>query len=440
MDPTPSATELQDWTTIEQLCDRYLGGRPAPAVLQILKPLARDRTEVRNFTRRVFQLLGVADLGARNFSPLAAFALSMARNFLPGAWGDKIPPITAPGRHKTLNDYVASNPWRTFQAGTLMMDLGCGFPPTTAVDASQRFPDWQIVGADPFFDPYLLYDRDQSYTCLDHNGQTRYFQPLPGASIKTMEDFQRLRERVPSLFAHLLPKLPPDNGEMSAAEVDGARLVRWPLKQWESDNLKLIQAGVGSGNLPKADLIRCFNVLMYYDTNFLREFETWAAVQLVEGGLLIAGGNSPNGSEVYYGVYRKEDGRLVEKEFAVSAENIRPIGLLPWFSLHDESATNLRLARLIRRIRSDSGFCASFDQKMDELLKQSGLLIRDADGCLTSPPEPVPFEEMSQIMGTLGGQLDREGLSAAAAEVLGRQGIRAWRNAVGHLSVDPATL
>jgi hypothetical protein len=202
----------------------------------------------------------------------------------------------------------------------------------------------------------------------------------------------------------------------------------------------LIQAGVGSTTLPKADLIRCFNVLMYYDTSFLREFEAWAASLLNEGGLAIAGGNSPNGSEPYYSVYRKEEDQLVEKEFAFSVDILRPLGLMPWFALHDDSATNLRLAEVIRRIRSDSEFCTAFDEGMDQFLKESGLLIRDNDGCLAAPPVPLPFDKTAQIMAAAGGQLDRDGFTLRAVETLGKQGVRAWRNEVGYLAIDPATL
>ena len=440
MEPSTTHTELENWTAIEQLCDHYLGGRPSPAILQILKPLAQDRKEVRDLVRRSLRLMGVSQLEIRNFSPLAAFGLSMAKSFLPGAWGGTIPPITAPGRHKTFDDYVSSNQWSSLGRGTVMIDVGCGFPPTTAIETAQRFPEWQIVGADPGFDPYVLYDRDQSYACIDQSGHIRYYQLLPGANIKTMEDYLRIRERLPVLFSQLSPMLPPDNGEMCTAEIDGSRLIRWPLKQWESANLKLIQAGIGSGDLPRANVIRCFNVLIYFDTDFLRGFEKWAASQLQEGGLAIAGTNSPNASEPYYAVYRKENGLLVEKEFAIGIDVVRPLTLMAWLTIQEDNAMNLRLARLIRRIRSDAEFREAYDARLDQLLKETGLLTRDADGCLATPPQPLPFEKMTQALTTLPAQLDREGFTLRAAEALSRQGIRAWRNEVGHLAVDPAGL
>jgi hypothetical protein len=132
MQNTTPAADFQDWTTIEQLCDHVLGGRPSPEILQILKPLAVDRDEVRNFTRRAFRLMSIANLGVHDFSPWAAFGLAIAKGFLPGAWGGRIPPITAPGRHKAIDDYLGATPWSSFGHNTVMIDLGCGFPPTTS--------------------------------------------------------------------------------------------------------------------------------------------------------------------------------------------------------------------------------------------------------------------------------------------------------------------
>jgi hypothetical protein len=384
--------------------------------------------------------MGASEIGVHNFSPLTAFALGMAKGFLPGAWGGKIPPITAPARHKVLDHYIGANRWCRFGPGAVMIDLGCGFPPTTTVETAQRFPDWKIIGADPSFDPYLLYDQDQAYACIDENGNVRYFQLQPGAKIKTMEDFARIRERAPALFNRLRPQLPPDNGEMCTAEAEGSRLIRWPLRQWESANLKMMHGGIGSDTLPRANVIRCFNVLMYYDTGFLREFERWAGPQVEEGGIVLAGTNSPNGAETYYAVYRKENGMLLEKEFAFSADVVRPLGLMPFLILQEDNAMNVRLAGLIRRVRSDAAFCGVFDERMDQLLKESGLLTRDAEGRLALPPTPMAFERMSQVLSTLGPQLDREGFTQRAVEVLVRQGIQSWRNEVGHIAVNPVEL
>jgi hypothetical protein len=102
-----SRPEPIEWHSIEELCDRCLGGRPSPDVLQALKPLAHERTEVRDFVRRAFQLTGISRLGAENLSPFFAMGLAVSGGILPGAWGGMVLPITRAGRHKTIDEYLA---------------------------------------------------------------------------------------------------------------------------------------------------------------------------------------------------------------------------------------------------------------------------------------------------------------------------------------------
>jgi hypothetical protein len=113
---------------------------------------------------------------------------------------------------------------------------------------------------------------------------------------------------------------------------------------------------------------------------------------------------------------------------------------MPWFALQDDNIMNLRLAALIRRLRSDAEFSGMLDTRIDEILKDSGTLIRNADGCLASPATPASMEKISQVLAALPTQLDREGFTERAAEALRKQGLRAWRNHVGHIAVDPAGL
>ena len=52
------------------------------------------------------------------------------------------------------------------------MDVGCGFPPVTAVDTARSLHDWQVYGVDRSFADYVLYDADGYYACFDKNGET----------------------------------------------------------------------------------------------------------------------------------------------------------------------------------------------------------------------------------------------------------------------------
>jgi hypothetical protein len=257
--------------------------------------------------------------------------------------------------------------------------------------------------------------------------------------LKRIADHDSTVQWLSQLFVKLLPKLPSGSeGDLSIAEADGSRLIRWPLKQWELPNLKFIQAGIGSRELPRADLIRCFNVLFYYGASARREFEAWAASVLNDGGIAITGSNSPNSTEARYEVYRKEGDAVNEKEFAFSVDNVRPPGVVSWFSMADDEPSSLRLAHVVGLIRSDAQYRSAFDERLDELLWINRLMVRDTDGHLTW----AAGDSLQRIFTVEGGgaiseQLDRDGFTEAACSVLRRFGVTAWRNDAGCVAVEP---
>ena len=157
---------------------RPLPGRPpVRSRSSIAQERGSQRPEVRDFVERAFRLMALSKFDPRDLSPaMARFFVVFAPSILPGAWGGIVPPITMPGRHKKIDAYLRSNPWTNFGPGTVLLDLGCGFPPQTSMDAAEAFPEWQIVGADPAFEPYLLYDERENYASFDLNGKLRYFQ------------------------------------------------------------------------------------------------------------------------------------------------------------------------------------------------------------------------------------------------------------------------
>ena len=139
--------ERERWSTVEELCDRYLGGRPSEAALQVLKNAEQQRPEVRNFVERAFRLMALSKFDPRDFSPFVArFFTVIAPGILPGAWGGIVPPFTLPGRHRKIDAYLRSNEWAQFEPGTVLLDVGCGFPPQTSIEAAEAFPEWRIVG------------------------------------------------------------------------------------------------------------------------------------------------------------------------------------------------------------------------------------------------------------------------------------------------------
>jgi hypothetical protein len=431
------AKERTTWTTVEELCDRYLGGRPSEQALKVLKTVEQQRPEVREFTERGFRLMAVSKFDARDISPVVArFFAVMAPAILPGAWGGMVPPITVSGRHTKIDEYLRKNAWAKFDAGTVLLDVGCGFPPHTATDAAQAFPDWQVVGVDPAFEDYLLYDEHGNYASIGRadevSGRVRYFQPVPQHFLTLFADRNATIRKFEEAFARLLPELPADDGALASVERDGMRLVRHPMKQYERPNLKFVQAGFGSQDVPHADVVRAFNVLLYYDGNFRQMAEEWAAKVLRPGGLFICGRDDAASLNAHYSVYRNQDGRMVEKEFAFAVELMRQPA---WYTVHDRDRETWRLAELIGALRSNPEFLRDYDGRLDALLAQHKFNVRDENGCLADHPDAGdPAQRFSSYLA-ITEALQAEFTDRAVA-ALTQAGINAWRNPVGHVAVS----
>ena len=143
---------LTEWTCIEELCDQYFGARPSLEALIILKQMEGAEPEVRAFAERTLWLMKVCRLEPLNISPaLAWWIAKIITPALLGAVAGRVPPITMRGRHRRIDDYLAVNPWTSLGAGSVVLDLGCAFPPLTTVDTATRFPAWQVIGVDCAF-------------------------------------------------------------------------------------------------------------------------------------------------------------------------------------------------------------------------------------------------------------------------------------------------
>jgi len=349
-----------------------------------------------------------------------------------------VPPVTSPNRHARIDTYLRSNPWASFSAGTVLLDVGCGFPPQTSIDAPKSFPDWQIIGVDPAFDEYVLYDEDGHYACFDASGRVRYFQPglaSPATWMALLGDPEATRRRFSEAFAQLVPRLPADDGRPSSVEHERKRLLRHPVQSYETSNLKFIQAGFGSA-VPQADVVRCFNVLMYFDADFRRNAEQWLATVLRPGGLFVCGVNASATAEARYSVYRHEGGRMVEKEFAFGVENVRPFNWVAWMSLHDHERETWRLAEMVAILRSDPEFLRDYNARPDSLLQEHRLLVREESGFLGMPEDGLSPAQYFIANAEIGSHMQVEFTERAAA-VLNRTGLHAWRNSAGHVAVGP---
>ena len=154
--------------------------------------------------------MAISKFDPRDFTPfMARFFTVAAPGILPGAWGGMVPPFTLPGRHKKIDAYLRANQWAKFEPGTVMLDVGCGFPPQTSIEAAEAFPDWRIIGVDPTFEQYILYDERENYACFDRAGNLRYFQASrPGEFFNLYSDRNATIQHFSQAFAQLLPSSP----------------------------------------------------------------------------------------------------------------------------------------------------------------------------------------------------------------------------------------
>lgn len=433
----------QDWDSVEALFDSVFGERPSGQIVDLLRPIEQERLEVRAFLTRWLRFTARAAIPPRHIPPGQAWILAtIIPGLLPGAWRNVVPPFTLEDRHIDIDRYLLSGFWNLPRAPKLL-EMGCGFPPQTAVDTAKRFPAWTVVGADIRFDPYVVYDRDGNYACMDQHGRVRYFHP---ATLSTETYAQLYRDpgetftRFEALFEQLVPLLPDsDTNGFTVVERDGGRLLRHPILSYERSNLRLIESGVGD-DCPAVDVIRIFNVLLYFDAEFRRGAESWALRTLLPDGLFLVGADMGMTTEARYCVYRREDAKLVLKEFSFSLDNLRPFTVISWFALHDDDPETVQLARLVGLLRSTPRFTSAFDARFDALLEEERLWRRLDDGSLAAPEDQRPSVEWLAARLRMSSRLQTEGFVEEAVSILNAAGVRAWINAVGHIAVDPATM
>ena len=429
---------------IQSLNAKYFENKLSKEVTDILAPLDHERDEVHHFLDRMGQNMQRHGLGAHNFSELAAwFIAEFIPKLLPGAWNNAVPPITLKGRHALLDKYLTENDWYAINLGDSMLDLGCGFPPETTIDTANAHPDLQILGADPSFGKYLLEDEDAHYACFDENCELLYFQASSfdiNAWESVFADPAATRAR---FLAHLLSAkddLDAIGEGFGSIERDGVNLQQNPVLQYAKSNLSFTQQGIGSDFDQRFNVIRCMNVLIYFDRDFRHKTFGWAAGSLQDGGLLITGMDWAATRSARIAINQCVDGELKPREMAISIDNLRPLDIAPWFTLVEGDYETVGMVEISRALRSDRSFVGDFDLRMDELLDAHNLCARKENGYLGTIPADSPPDAIDKVSGEIISTIISDGFVDQAVESLNRQGIEARRNCIDFISVNPESL
>jgi hypothetical protein len=420
-------------TFVGDLNRRYFGGTLSTATLERLEQLP-NREDARAFLERATGLMQRAGMPAQDFSPFQAemFA-SIASRLLPGCWGGRVPPITLAGRHVRIDQLVRH---LSGDRGRLL-DIACGFPPLTTIDSSSALRNWDVVGVDRSLPEYFVHDERGNYCVYDLDGKALYFQPL----IPTRDSWEALlgdaessARRFEALLVELLRRRG-DGGEASRnVEHNGCTLSVHPVHDYESPNLRFLRSDLESLETEVADVVRCFNMLMYFDERFRQLAMARFATLLRDGGRLVCGTDWAWTTEARYSTYVKRDAGMVPVEFAFSLDNLTPVGVASFYTLHaDEREANL-LATLCGTLRADADFSATFADVNDRLRAKHGLCPRLPDGYFS---DSLPMDNpaaMWLVAGDYSVELG-DALANEACRVLERAGHDAHVNAIGHVAV-----
>ena len=429
-----------DHSPIETLNQHYFGGNLPQGFVTAFTNIPANQSDFYAYLDRTFRLLKQGGFEATDLSAMHGEVLGeLLISLLPKPGDGNAPPVTLAGRHRKIDAYLDDNPWFCAQQPARMLDIGCGFPPLTTNETADYFPHWDIVGVDPSLPTYVVYDEDDNYATFDAHKNLLYFQPaVPGITSwnTLLRDVQQTEVHFKSLLVRLCSKAGlTQMWDTRCVELGETRLLINPTIQNQRRHLNFARAGIGATHLGEADVIRCFNVLMYFEDSFVTKAHEWFNQTLRESGILIRGANWANSTECRYSVYRKEKGQLKHKEFAFSIDNLCPIMHMPWSAMHDDDREIMRLANLLAVIRRDRDFLATLLKTNDELREEYEVCPRLEDGFYGKADPDMSPVELWSAAAEITHQLDQCGLTDHAVQVLCEAGYPARRNEVGHIAV-----
>lgn len=425
-------------TSFETLVENFLG-TGFPRHLSGTICLTELPPDTQDFILRLLYLMKRSKYCVSGFNPVLIRWLSATiPSILPGAWGGRIPPITVPGRHRKLDNYVAGQNFLPDRGQNIFVDIGCGFPPVTTVDTACRFPDWQICGVDRSFADYVLSDTAGHYACFNQEGEFLYFQAFSDLAGRALyADPEGTKNRFSQLFEDLFPLLQNrDPLSSETVEKDGNKLIHNHIMDFETDNLRFIKSDLMDLGPMTAKVIRCMNVFIYFTRDKKKRMLGHIKDHLKTNGLLIIGTNSFD-IQYRYAVYQKKNDDLFVREFAFSLDNLGHIPFMPWFTIHEDDPEAILLAKLTGTIRSAPSFWTPFTRHLDQLLEYHGFCKRKIDGFLHFPEKEMLPNDFLEKNALLWKGMQGKGYMGGAVDVLGKAGYDAWINSAGDIAVRP---
>ena len=221
-------------------------------------------------------------------------------------------------------------------------------------------------------------------------------------------------------------------------EIDGNRLVRNHVRDFEGKNIKFIESEIDDLQLPAAGAIRCMNVLLYFEKDFREIMQASMSTLLDHDGVLITGFNHPFGIYARYVINKKGRHEIFSLRIRFQSRQPATSGCRSWLTLADED----REAELLADVTAPFGPTGTSGRNSTHTLTSYERSMEFAGGIVTVYPftEEARTASPSVIMektSALWSQLEDEGYTDGAVDALERAGYQAWKNAVGDIAVLP---
>jgi hypothetical protein len=426
----------------ESINVRYYHGELPPLIMEVLQGAEQRGPEIQELTERIVRSASEAGIPARRLSPLglAEFGNGIAESRLPALNGDLIPPITLPGRHGKIDELVRL---RDGWAARKMLDYGCAVPPHTTIDSSNAMPDWKFVGLDPFVQPYYLHDPDGNWAIFDNDGRCLKLVPGSEIDLKSRKSLFRDsggRARFVDAFSTFESLI--DKGETKRSEyVRGDwKLVAHPFSQYRTPRIEFVATESEAAEHGPYSVVRCMNVFMYNQAR--SAYLEWIPEILEPDGIVITGRDALSSAEATFFIHRFDGTELRADEFCFSVDCLRPYAIMPWFTYNDADPDTLAIVSISRTLRQNREFSRVLDATFDELWHRMGSYDIDENDCLVPTVEfaswPRALLEIINLIESI--HIDDASIADFVAQELEVHGIRAWKNEIGFLSVDPQTI
>ncbi len=413
---------------------KHFNGGLSPGFLQTLGALPIDRQDVKDFIDRMFRIMDSAGMRAHDLSTFQGELIgSVLGRILPGAWQGRVPPITLKGRHQKIDQFIQNNRYCGRKNSGTMLDLGCGFPPETTLDSADLLTGWTIHGSDPSMPAFVVYEPEGAYATFDSTGAMLYCQPaVPNVeSWETMlSDLQTTAQRF-RLIRENFGDAPCGLSEGT----DGSKLIVDPKRSFERERLTFGLGGIGQIELSELDVIRCFNVLYYFDNDFYEQALEWFESVLADKGVVLIGGDWAFTTECRYILYQKEGNVLQAKEFSFSLDNVVPLGLLTFYTLHENDRCTHLLAKLVRTLRQNETFLSQYYELIDKLRADTNICARQDNGFYGSVDPEMDPGTLWKGAANMGNIIAFE-LGQDAVNILKKAGWNAYLNEIGLVSVS----